>query len=268
VEILIVTVRRDAELLALLMRSIKKYATGFSGVTLAVPVTDAQFFRNYQRECTLTTFVEPPGKGMLAHEIQIHRADELCPHADAILHVDADCLFWRAVTPADYVIDGRYRMVRERYDWIAERNPNRLIWRGCVERATGIMPEWETMVSHPNIYPRALYGHVRSVVENHTGKKFDDYVLSCENGWPQGWAEFPTLGAVAIRDMPEKFHFVDYDHGRDGQECGIPPGTSYQYVYRPERDALVEGWSHGGAARYKNDWEGFLSGRLKGHYIK
>jgi len=98
--------------------------------------------------------------------------------------------------------------------------------------------------------------------------KFDDYVLSCENGWPQSWAEFPTLGAVAIRDMPDKFHFVNYDHGRDGQECGIPPGTSYQYIYRPERDFLVEGWSHGGAARYKNDWEGFLSGRLRGHYIK
>lgn len=268
-EILIVSCKRDVELLDYCLRSIKKYATGFSGVTLAVPVADVRHFQKFQRdEVKITTFVEPDGKGMMMHEVVICRADEMCPHADHVLHVDSDCLFWRPVTPLDYIHGGRCLMVRERYDEIALRNPNRLIWRRCVEVATGITPDHENMVRHPSIFPRALYPRLRVIVENHTGKKFDNYVLSCENGFPQGFAEFPTLGAIAIQEMPDKFAFVDYDHARDGQECGIPAGTAYQYLYRPERDFLVEGWSHAGLARYRTDWDKFLSGELPKFYIK
>ncbi len=269
VAILIVSCKRDLELLACCILSIKKYAKGFNGVILAVPIDEVRYFQKFQGDgVILTTFIEPPGKGMMMHEVMICRADEICGDVDAILHLDSDCIFWKPVTPADYMPGGKYLMVRERYEWVASRNPNRLIWGKCVERATGIIPEWETMVRHPNIYPRQLYSRLRHIVETHTGIKFNNYVLSCENGFPQGFAEFPTLGAIAINEMPERFHFVDYDHARDGRECAVPDGMTYQYLYRPERDFIAEGWSHAGFGRHRQEWQKFLNGDLPKYYVK
>ncbi len=267
-EILIVSFRRDHEMVDYLLKSIRKYCRGFSGVTLAVPAEDARFFQKFVRDdVKMTTFVEPPGKGMLAHELAKCRADELCPDAEFILHADSDLLFWRPTSPADFLIKGKCRILREHYDLIAPRNPNRLIWRDCVEKATGIRPEFDYMVAHPNAYPHELYSQLRGTVEHHTGVGFEEYIFSCENGWPQGFAEFPSLGAVGLRDMPEKFHVVDYEHERDCRELGID-GRSHQYCYRPERDPLVEGWTHGGLARYKADWDRFLRGELPKYYLK
>jgi hypothetical protein len=268
VHMLIVACKRDVELLGYLLKSIVKNVSGFGGIVLLVPVKDVKYFKNIPDCVTLTTFDEHPTKGMLHHEVMICRADELCPHADQIVHVDADCLFWRKTTPADFVQEGRCLLVQESYESISPRNPNRLIWGRCVEKATGILPTHDTMVRHPNVYPKALYAHVRRLVENHTGIGFNDYVFSCENGFPQGFAEFPLLGTVGLRDFPTQFNVVEYNHRIDGDECGVPVGTQYQYLYRPERDALVEGWSHGGAQRYRLDWERFLNGQLPKYYAK
>lgn len=267
VEIMIVSCKRDADMLEYLLRSLKKNAQGFAGITVAVPVQDVRAFRHVPSGVTLTTFDENPGKGFLHHLIVKCRADELCPHADYIVHIDSDCLMWRRTTPEDFVLDGKCLMVREDYDLIAPRNPNRLIWRDCVEKATGLVPTFDYMVRHPQVYPRALYGALRAAVERHTGRGFDDYVFSCENGWPQGFAEFPALGTIGMHQFAHAFNVVDYDHEADSVECGAP-GRGHQYIYRPERDALVEGWSHGGLARYKTDWDKFLAGNLPKFYVK
>lgn len=266
--ILIVSCKRDVEMLSYLLRSIHQNVSGFAGIVLAVPVKDVKHFKNLPPEVTLTTFDEREGKGMLHHEIIICRADELCPYADFIVHVDSDCMFWRKTTPETYIRNGRALLVRESYAAIAPRNPNRLIWGRCVERACGIVPEYDTMVRHPNVYPRALYAHVRKLVEQHTGVGFDDYVFSCENGFPQGFAEFPLLGTVGLRDFKKLFDVVEYDWAKDAHECAIHADKPFQYIYRPERDSLVEGWSHAGAARYKLDWERFLNGQLPRYYLK
>ncbi len=267
-EILIVSFHRDHEMVDYCLKSIRKYCRGFSGVTLAVPITDARFFQKFVRDdVKLTTFVEPSGKGMLMHEIMKTRADELCPGAEYVLHVDSDLLFWRPTTPADFLVNGKCLLLREDYKLIEPRNPNRLIWRDCVEMATGIRPDFDYMVRHPNVYPHALYQQVRATVEHHTGVAFDEYVLSCENGWPQSYAEFPTLGAVGLRDMPEKFHVLDYDHEFDCRIFEIQ-SRGHQYIYCPNRDPLVEGWTHGGLGRYKADWDRFLRGELPKYYLK
>jgi hypothetical protein len=268
VSIVIVTCKRDAEMLRYCLASIKKYATGFDEVVVVVPVQDVKHFA-WVKDATLTTMAEVPNKGFICHLIQKCRADELCPKADFILHLDADCLFWRPVTPGDFVRDGRCLMVRERYEDIGHRNTNRLIWRQVVDRAIGFTPEWEGMTRHPAIYPRALYAKVRErVYHQWGGMPFDAYVMTCENNFPQGFAEHPTFAAVGIQEMEDKFNFVDYDHARDARELGIGPEMPFQYAYRPERDFLVEGWSHAGMQRYRADWDKFLSGNLPKYYLK
>ncbi len=267
-EIMVTACRRDADFFGYCLKSLELYAQGFAGITLVVPAQDAKYFQKFDRRVKIVTFDEHPTKGFLHHEIMVLRADELCPGADHILHLDPDTLMWKATSPDDLIKNGRCLMVRERYDDIAPRNPNRLIWQKAVFAASGIMPVFETMVRHPNIYPRALYAQVRSVVKGHAKCEFDRYVLSCENGFPQSFAEFPTAGAVAIRDMPDKFNFVEYDHDRDARELGIPEGTAFQYIYRLERDHFVEYWSHAAVGRYKADIDRILSGKPPSFYLK
>jgi len=265
VEILIVTFARDMDFLRYCLKSIEKFCRGFSGVTIAVPEHDRGKFDWAARRTKVVYFNEPEGKGMLAHEIQVCRADELCPYAAAVLHVDADCIFWRNCTPKDFAPGGKPLMVRERYADLL--NSNRRIWQKCVESAIGLKPEYECMVRHPNIHLRGVYERTRWLVEKHTGKAFDDYVLSCDNAFPQGFAEFPLLGAVAISHYRDQYTCVDYSPQRDASECGAALG-SFQYIYRRDRDFLAECWSHGGIERYKSDIEAWLNGKTPAYFVK
>lgn len=265
VEFLIVTFRRDIDFLKYCLRSIEKYATGFSGITLVVPESEKKYFAWVGDRAKLRYIAEPDNKGMLAHEIAVCRADEHCPKADFVVHMDADCMLWRATTPSAFIPGGKCLMVYERYAAIT--NPNRHIWKRVVTKCAGFEPQFETMVRHPQVYPRALYPRVRKIVEDATGREFGEYVYSCENNFPQGFAEFPLLGAVGLRDMPDLFAAMEYDHADDAARVGREPG-SFQYAYRPARDHVVELHSHSGLARYKADMDKFLLGQLPEWHIK
>lgn len=264
-EILIVTFARDIPFLKFCLRSLEKNAAGFAGITVVVPRHEKGQYDWVRRGVRVEYFDEVAGKGMLHHEVQICRADEWCPNAEFICHIDADVMAFRRWTPDDLFVDGRAKMVREHFDLI--KNPNRHIWRKTVKAALGFEPEYETMVCKPQVYPRQLYAQTRFLVEEHTGKKFDEYVLSCQNEFPQGFAEFVTLGAVGIRDMAGCFEFVDYDHAAEARAVGQSP-ESFQYAYRRDRDFLTEFWSHGGIARYKSDCEAIMAGRMPAWWIK
>lgn len=267
-EIMIVAFHRDIEFLRYCLKSITKFAKGFSGVTLVVPSAEAKLFSWVGALAKVKYFDEAPGKGMLHHEVQICRADEWCPLAEAILLMDADCMFWRPTTPADFAPDGKLMLVRELYAEAGRRNPNRLIWQKCVEGALGFKPDYETMVRHPQVHYREVFKAMRDICELHTGKPFDEFVLSQDNSFPQGFAEHPTLGAVAIRSFDDRYTMVDYDHDGDARHFGLSPEVQFQYLYRRDRDHVVEFWSHGGIKKYESDAQVFLQNRTPEYYMK
>ncbi len=262
--ILIVTFARDMDFLRYCLRSIKRYALGFTGVTIVVPSREKGMY-DWARGCTIGYFDEPEGKGMMAHEVQKCLADQWCPNAETILHLDADSMFFRPVGPKDYMVGGRILGVREPYAQIV--NPNRHIWKKCVEDAIGVTPDWDFMVRHPQIHHRDVYARARERVEAHTGKRFDEYVLGCKNDFPQGFAEFPLLGTIACAEFGHVYHFEDYDKATDAAKIG-QRSEDFQYVYHRNRDYLVEMWSHGGMARYKSTCEGIAAGRIAEYYVK
>lgn len=263
--LMIVTYAKDMEFLRYSLASIKLYARGFAETVVAVPEKERGLYNWIGRGVRVEVFDEPPGKGMMAAQIQKCRADEWCPNAEFIVHLDADCLFFRPTTPADLVPGGRALMVREAYSAIT--NPNRHIWKRCVEKALGWEPAYDTMVRHPQVHPAAVYGATRAAVEKFTRQKFNDYVLSCKNDFPQGWCEWVTIGAVGLRDFEGAYSPVDYDHAADAALARQAPG-SFQYLYKRDRDHIAEFWSHGGIARYKSDCEAVLAGRVPAYWIK
>lgn len=235
VDILCVTFSRDVPFLRAMLASVEKFATGFGATHLVVPSHEHELFASWLPSWViLHSYPEIAGKGMIQHEAEILRADFWCPLADAILHLDSDCIFTQPVTPLDYLHEGRPIIYREHFETFPLAHPIRYGWKKTVRAATGIDPVWETMVRHPAIHLRTLYPAVRILIESYTGMSFYDYILSCQNEFPQTFAEFPTMGAVAIVHFPQFYRFVDFD------------GGGKDYPYRVATDRMISFWSHGG----------------------
>jgi hypothetical protein len=176
------------------------------------------------------------GVGMLDSEVRLCRADELCPYADFILFTDSDCIFTKPVCPADYFVGGKPVMLGKTFASMEREKCPALCWRQPTIDALGFAPEYETMRRHPAVHPRGLFAPFRAAVEKHTGRAFDEYVLGCKSTYPQGFAEFPSLGAFALKTMPEQYHFVDVDG--PGMDAKADSGSS---MTEPR---LTQFWSH------------------------
>ena len=262
-EILIVTFKRDMEFLKLCLQSIEKYAVGFGNVTVLVPSTERGLYE-WASKWRIQYFEETPGKGMMSHELEVIRADRWCEGADIIAVLDADCLFWRTTTPNDLAPQGKPIIVREHYDKVG--NPNRHLWRDCVDRAIGIRPDYEMMVCKPPIFHRETFSKTRELIEATTGRRYETFIMSQRSEWPQEFAEFPTLSTVALNYFKDEYTWVDYDKAADKARFGIN-NDNFQYIYDPLRDFVVEGWSHD-FNRYHADWKQFLNGNNPQFYIK
>lgn len=263
--IFIVSYAKDIEFLKYLLKSIQQNASGFHEVVVAVPSHEKGQY-GWVKKARVEYFEEVPGKGMLSHMVQKCYADEYCPDAQCVWHLDSDCLVWSKVTPADLYKDGKPVLLRERYADL--RNNNRRVWQKCVENALGFKPEYEGMVRQGALHLREVYAATRKAVEKHTGSTLDDHFESGPNAFPQSACEFNTLAAIAIRDFRNRYEMIDYDWERDAREAGLPKDTAFQYLYKRGRDPIVETWSHGTIAMYKSDLEGWLRGSIPAYWLK
>lgn len=204
VEIFLVTYARDFRYLKYCLRSIEKFAKGFSGVTILVPNQDVAELRkiiaiNYHGEIPIRVKrgTEWVGKGFLWHMAQICRADEWCPKADFVAHLDPDCVFTAPCSPETFFKDGKPVLRYEPFESLAKREPNIWNWKIACDNALPFQVNDEGMRGHPEIYTRITYELTRQMVEEKTKMPFNEYVRSCKNSFPQSFAEFPTLSAVA-----------------------------------------------------------------------
>ena len=233
------TFSRDLEFLDCSLRSFIKYSNGFSSVTIVVPTTDMDKFLHFEKKFSrpdcpvwIKTFLEYPGKGFVHHMAMKCCADVFSPDATHILHMDPDCLFVRPVTPDDYFVDGKAVLLIEPFDVLRGKHPGRYGWRERVEKALRFEPTHETMCRHPEVHPEWVYKALRTYMEAQHQTPFVDFVLRQENKHPQGFAEFPTLGAFGMKFFPKDYHLID--RGERGEaadpEAKLEQFWSYQGV--------------------------------------
>ena len=122
-EIFIVSFGRHFQWLEYCLRSIEKYASGFSGTTLIVPDVDEPMAKAMFHGVTVKSGPEWEGKGMLWHMAQVMRADEWCPDADFILHTDSDCVFHEPTTPDDFFANGKPMLFHESFRSLGAKHP-------------------------------------------------------------------------------------------------------------------------------------------------
>ena len=195
------------------LRSIKKYARGFSGVRLVVPAGDFQLFSRIGSGVSLCPIkqIGYPLRGdkpKLHYLIQQCRADEHCSEADFILHMDSDCVFTEPVTPEDYLVQDRPVLLREKFEIVKTYFPGRCTWQPLAEKALGFPVPYDTMVRHPSVHHRWLYREVRERIEHVQGVPFDEYVFA-QSEQPLGFTEYPILGAYALQFHADKYAWFE-----------------------------------------------------------
>lgn len=209
-EILIVTYAADIPYLVHGLRSIKKFATGFSGTTLVVPVQEKIGFDQLAADfgATLRTYVRDADKAKWHLHAQCMKCygDLMCPGADFVLHTDSDCIFSEPVTPDDYLIGNKPVMLIEEYARIPT-SP----WKAVVENVLRLPAKYETMRRHPQVNPVGVYADLRTHIERVHGMPFTEYVLSLKPTFPWGFTEHNVIGSFAISDArwADKYHWMD-----------------------------------------------------------
>jgi hypothetical protein len=81
-------------------------------------------------------------------------------------------------------------------------------WKEAANLALPFRVDNEFMRGHPEVYHRELYRVARKLIESKQRMPLTEFMQGCRNEFPQTFAEFPTLGAVAyelFRELYEPF---------------------------------------------------------------
>lgn len=220
-EIFIVSCAKHFDWLEYCLKSIGKFASGFSGVTVLVPQEPdypMAVQRFFGRDFGPLPFRWPicgpewPDKGMLWHMAQVMKADEWCPEADFILHTDSDCVFSEPVTPEDYFVNGKPVLYHERFKSLGKKHPDVLRWQEVVQKCVTFPVTQETMRRHPAVHPRKTYLKSREEIERKTRVNWEDYIRNQRNEFPQSFCEYVTLGNVGMHYFPNDYNLMDMEH--------------------------------------------------------
>jgi len=204
--ILIASYSRDISYLSWCLKSVEKFATGFTGVTVVVPEDEAKMFKKLTENLKTYQRIQDQSKWQLHAQVQKCMADFYCPNADFVLHMDSDCIFKESVTPKDYLARGKPVMVIKEYSRL-QGSP----WKAVTERALGFPVAYETMQRHPQVNPIGIYSDMRKHIESVHHQLFEDYVLCGSGGFPFSFSEHNCIGAFALSrpEWRDKYHWID-----------------------------------------------------------
>lgn len=213
VEILVVSFLPDKPWLLHCLRSIQKFAHGFSQTTLLVAEQELKNFADLQDQCRLATYrrAEDPKLWHLDHQRMKCRSDEVCPEADVVFHIDSDTFFTDHITPEDTCPGGKPMLVIGSYAEI-ERQGYQMPWKPVVDFVMGGDNKFETIrLPHP-CYWRGTYRDVREHISRLHNQDFDSFVLAQKADFPWGFTENNMLGTMCLTTKwRDKYHVVNVD---------------------------------------------------------
>lgn len=229
--ILVLSWAPDAQWLEFALRSVQRFARGFSGVTVVYPTADDAIMRPiclHLDARPLPREEPPPPLGHLGQNIAKCEADLLVPEGTThVLHLDSDAIFVTDVTPDTYMCEGRPILVHRRWEDCGPAT----CWREPTRRALGWDPPFETMARMPLVFDVRAYGRTREHVARTHGVPFEQYVLGCKPTYPYGFCEFCTIGAFVLEKAPDLCAGMLVGQPYSGPWDGLPHKVS-------------QGWSH------------------------
>lgn len=211
----------DLDWLHYALKSIRRFCTGFQGVTVVHPNHEQAMFAPLEQQygVRLKGFDEVPGKGMIQHMAMMANADSLVPSGTKyVLLTDSDYVFRLPTTPEDYFChDKPYYLVRSWESLTTEdvRNPGSKVvsdcaqWRGPTDAQIGFPSDVYSMCMNCAAFPIDFFKTYRAHIESIHGKPFMDYMLEGRNEHPATRMDWTAMGAFAYRHMHDRFTWCD-----------------------------------------------------------
>lgn len=239
-EILIVSYSKDLPWLELCLESIRKFLTGFQGVTIAYPEHETHLFAHLPVKFGTRGFSYPEvaGKGMVQHMIIMAEAEKIVPRdTQFVLLCDSDCIFRMPTSPTDYFTAGKPHYLIRTWESLTRQDPRDprkkvvsdcLQWKAPTDRQLGFDTPFYTMCLNTSVFPINFFPRYRAGVSAVQRKPFPQFMLEGQNTFPQSVMDWTAMGAWAHRFMHDEFTWFDVDRGE----------------YPVDRKKAF--WSHGG----------------------
>jgi len=201
---------KDLEWLQFCLASIEKYCSGFGSVIVVLPKSSQAWLRRFPLPGKVRIqFCRDYKDDYLGQQVTKLLADEFTD-ADYICHVDADCIFHRQTSPADFIRDGKPLIIKRPCELLSPYRP----WQKTVEKFLGWSVFDDFMQQPPFVFPRWLYPQVREHSVTTHGVDLEAYVTAQP---PRGFSEFNVLGAIAWKKYSESFVWVDASAESSGE---------------------------------------------------
>lgn len=224
----------DYEWLDYMLRSVEKYAKGFSDMVVVSPDLDwmdegGREPRYWTGRINLTALKrDEHNPGYLWQQCCKVSAD-VWTAPSFIMYIDSDCVLDREFHASELFRDGKPMLLRRTWEEAGEA----ICWRKPTEDALGIHTKYETMCCHPLIYHRETLQRFRRRIQQMHGVDANQYILN-----QPSFSEFNALGNHALNFEPQSYAIID---------CG--PDDGYP---RPIRQA----YSWGGLTpQVRAEWE-------------
>ncbi len=212
--ILIKSFQKDFGWLAYCLKSIHKFASGFSEVVVIIP-DDCDLRLTAER---LIKIHEPGpsasspnnhGTGYTYQQVVKMNADKYTT-SDFVCHLDSDCIFVKPVTPNDLMVEGKPLWMMTPFMDILPTDKNLNAHVESMKKFSGIDPEFEFMRRHSQVIPRWAYGCFREYCLSRHNKTFEQYAMA--SGF-RGISEFNLIGDFLYREFRNFIHFHDTRFG-------------------------------------------------------
>ena len=208
----------DAEWLSYALRSIRKYAKGFTEVVIAVPEGMAVATQGIER----VVHVGDHAKPYLYQQLVKLNAD-LYTACDWIRFCDSDTIFNREYVAGEDIHDGKARWMITPIEKAG--SDAAAAWVPVMSRFYGFTPRYEFMRRMGQTVPRWALGCFRDYCQRWHGKSMQEYILEQD---AMSFSEFNVLGMYLHGNHPHSFNWWNTE------ELGVP------------NDPMSQFWSHGG----------------------
>lgn len=215
IDVVIRSYYRDFRWLALALRSLERFVSGYRRVVVVVP--QASLARSDVAVLGSGANVVVQSCGDFADDYvgqqvtKLHA--DLYTDADIIFHLDSDQIFVAACDLRERLFEGsRLKMSFDR----SRRRPANDGWRRCPESFFGRAIPWDLATPLPLAVPRHIYAALRACCSENHGKTITDYALTTA---ADRFCEMTLLRGYAMLEEADEYRWVDAEHGGLIPEC-------------------------------------------------
>ncbi len=208
---------KDFPWLLYALKSIAKFASGFSEIVVVIPEDSPDLPLTAER----VVKVRERGDPYLFQQVCKLDADSYTD-ADQVCYMDSDCIFTEDVAPETFMTGGKPNWLITPMASIGE--DARKAWFQVMADALGETPPYEFMRRHPQVIPRGILADFREFMAAKHGTPLESYILDRPG---PSFSEFNVCGFYCHLHRRDHFHWINTE------DC-LPPTVLRQH------------WSHSG----------------------